>query len=387
MTWKVYQDENGGYAVRDGERLERVCASAEEAQAVARELNAQAEQLGAERVYDRFVSTQPGQAYRLLPFGPIQRASGGPARVLTAESARAFRLPHFKPPVKLGSHDETTLAGGHIVGLEVREDGLYAVPEWTERGSEAVNSGGYRYHSPEIIWGDGAIEDASTGKWIKGPLIVGDALLHTPALGEATALYTSQIRQQTNEGEIMEETVQVPKGIWDQFQSLFKPAPAVVETQAAATIPDEYSAAMKERDELKAKIEEIQAEKARIETVTRLGAEIKMRLGQEFDGAAADDAAVVLAGMSEDQRDWVMTRLAAMSKRIDYAMITAEIGTSGANSGSGDPRQDFAAAIQAKMRADSTLNYQQAYTLVKAEAPDLFHAYAEYVPGAKEKEG
>jgi hypothetical protein len=333
-----------------------------------------------ERIYDAFVATRPGEAYRLLPFGKIQRAKGGPERNLTPEMARQFKLPHFKPPVKLGSHEDTTPAGGHIIGLEVRDDGLYAIPEWTPKGDQTITDGDYKYHSPEIIWEDGAIEDATTGSWINGPLIVGDALLHVPALGEATALYTSQIK---TEGDIPmpEETVQVSKSLWEQLGALFKPAdpaPAPV-TPPPAVVPEEYVAAKRERDELAAKLAQIEADKLQAETITKLTADLRgEKFGKEFDDTAAPEAAKVLAGMRDEQREWVMTRLAAMSARINYAALTAEMGTS--SSGIQDPREALSAAVQAKM-SEKKINYADAYQIVKNEAPELFKAYAEYKSG------
>ena len=106
---------------------------------------------------DNYVATKAGQAYRLFPFGKIVK--NGKTREITPETASQFRLPHFKPAIKLGSHDDPTPAGGFIVALEVRDDGLYAIPEWNEVGDKAMQDGAYRYHSPEIIWGDGAIEN------------------------------------------------------------------------------------------------------------------------------------------------------------------------------------------------------------------------------------
>src|SRR5512146_469153 len=92
---------------------------------------------------DQYVSTRPGEPYRLLPFGRIVK--NGTARDITRELAGKFRLPHFKPPIKLGSHEETTPAGGHIIGLQVRDDGLYAVPEMTDKGAKSLDEGDYKY--------------------------------------------------------------------------------------------------------------------------------------------------------------------------------------------------------------------------------------------------
>ena len=177
-----------------------------------------------------------------------------------------------------------------------------------------------------------------------------------------------------------EETVQVPKGLMEQLTALFKPVVKAAEQTATVTIPEEYTAAVAERDQLKAQIAQIEADKLRVETVTRLGADLRSdKFGQEFAGTAAEDAASVLAGMTGEQAGWVMTRLAAMSKRIDYSAVTAEMGTDGANTIT-DPRQAFAAAVESKMKG-TKMSYQDAYALVKNEAPDLFAAYAAHVPG------
>src|SRR5512139_4007279 len=156
---------------------------------------------------DNYVTTNQGPAYRLFPFGVIYK--NGKRREITPEYAAQFKLPHFRPAVKLGSHEDTTPAGGFIVALEVRDDGLYAVPEWNEKGETAMQDGAYRYHSPEVLWDDGAIENPADGSLITGPLILGDALLHMPHLGEATALYS--IEPITEEQKM--ENVTVPASL------------------------------------------------------------------------------------------------------------------------------------------------------------------------------
>jgi len=158
-----------------------------------------------EYVITDFVTVAAGEPFRLLPFGQIVK--NGRKREVTRELAARFRLPHFRPPIKLGSHKDETPAGGHIVALEVRDDGLYAVPEYNDEGAAALARGAYRYHSPEIVW-EGGLEDPQTGDVQDGPLIIGDALLHTPHLGEAAALYTADITQ--GEQKMNEGTVTVP---------------------------------------------------------------------------------------------------------------------------------------------------------------------------------
>lgn len=336
-----------------------------------------------DRIIDNFVTTQPGQPYRLLPFGPIKRATGGPVRNLTPEMAAKFKLPHFQPPIKLGSHTEETPAGGHITALFVRNegdpktDGLWATPVMNDKGASSMGEGHYKYHSPEIIWAGGGIEDATTGQFIEGPLIVGDALLHVPALGEATALYTSQVY----EGEIMtaEPMVEVPKSFLDQLMAFFKtgePAKPEPQKPAEGIAPEKFAALQTEKDELAARVKQIEADQLRAVTVSKLATALKDpdKFSATFaSDKAATEAAEKLAALPSESAEWVMQQFGALSKRIDYSKLTAELGS---NSGASDsPRQAFAAAVTEKMRKDK-ISYADAYAIVKDEAPDLFSAYA-----------
>src|SRR3990172_324460 len=66
-------------------------------------------------ILDEFVSVRPGQPYRLLKIGRLVK--DGKERIITSELLSKFRLPHFKPAIKTGSHAEETPAGGHILAL------------------------------------------------------------------------------------------------------------------------------------------------------------------------------------------------------------------------------------------------------------------------------
>ena len=54
------------------------------------------------------VTVRPGEPFRLLPFGRLVK--GGRSWDITPEFARRFQLPHFKPPIKMGSHSDETPA-------------------------------------------------------------------------------------------------------------------------------------------------------------------------------------------------------------------------------------------------------------------------------------
>jgi phage I-like protein len=311
---------------------------------------------------DNYVATKTGQAYRLFPFGKIVK--NGKTREITPEFASQFKLPHFRPAVKLGSHDDATPAGGHIIALEVRADGLYAIPEWNEKGEIAMTDGAYRYHSPEVIWQDGAIENPADGSMINGPLIVGDALLHMPHLGEATALYSIE---PTHTEEIkMEENITMPKQLWDKFIApLFTKEPEVKEVVKTVE-PEDYAATKIERDELKARITEQEQATARKARVDKFDAELKET---KADPALSD----LLADLPDEKAEAIMKQFKALSAQINESALIEEKGTEGAPAE--DPKAAFNAAVLA-LSADKKISYNAAFEEVKTTQPDLFLAWA-----------
>lgn len=316
---------------------------------------------------DEFVTTRTGTPYRLFPFGTLVK--GGRTREITPDMAGKFRLPHFKPAIKLGSHYEPTPAGGHIIALEVREDGLYAVPEWNEKGEQALEDGAYRYHSPEVIWEDGALEDPTTGRPIPGPLILGDALLHMPHLGEAAALYSVGSTQK--EQNTMTEAFEFPQTFWDKLGAILKPAP--VEPKPAES--EEYQAVVVERDQYKAELDAFKAELAQNALVNELTSKLqdKEQFGMSFiELKGAQEAAGVLAGMSPEQRDWVMRNFKALAAQSDA--LTSEIGDNNGAAVTDDPISALDAAVRAK-QAESKLDYSAALNAVTIERPELLEAY------------
>ena len=307
-----------------------------------------------EYIIDNYVSTKPGQAYRLLPFGKIVK--NGKVREITPEYAATFKLPHFKPPVKLGSHNDETPAGGHIIGLEVRVDGLYAIPEWNEKGDASMNDGAYRYHSPEVLWDEGGIENPENGTVIRGPLILGDALLHTPHLGEKTAFYSfEQIGDTT-----MEENITMPKNIWDKFVApLFERTPEIKEV---VKLPEDYEAAKRERDEYKTKILEIEQTKERTARVEKFTVALK-------ETKVDFELSELLADLPEEKADAILKEFKALSAQIDESKLTGEKGADTAIET--DPKAAFNAAVLA-LSAENKINYNASFEEVKATQADLF---------------
>ena len=308
-----------------------------------------------------YVSVTPGEPYRLFPFGKIVK--DGEVRHITPELAAQFKLPHFKPPIKRGSHADEAPAGGHIQALEVREDGLYAIPEFNEKGLQTVTDGDYRYHSPEVIWSDGPVfEHPESGAMIHGPLIVGDALLHTPHLGEAAALYSVE---PNTEGNMTEQTR------WEKFQAWFEekfeqPEPAPEPEPEPAVEVEAYEAAVQARDNYKAELDRLNAEaeqKARVDKYTAAIAETK----------AQTELVELLAGLPDETADRIVQEFKALSAQIDEGALLGEKGTTGDGLPE-DPAAALNAAVQAKMQ-EKNINYNAALALVQDEAPELVANY------------
>ena len=318
---------------------------------------------------ENYVHTEAGEAFRLFPFGKLYKS--GKLHEITAESAKKFNLPHFKPAIKLGSHNNETAAGGHIKSLEVRDDGIYAIPEYTEKGSKAIKEGDYKYNSPEILWENQGLEDPTSGEMIPGPLIVGVALLHTPHLGEAAALYHIEpVDEEKKELEMTVEVVSVP--ILERVAAILRPE-KVEEEEPKVTLPENYEAEQAELTELRTfKTEKLEAD-VKAESLSAVKKEFET---EEFGTAyielgKSDGAAEVLASMSDDQRAWVLTNFKAMSAQIKASGdITKEVGKVGdAKTGS-----DAAHAIIEAHMAEHKVDYLTAFNAVRDAQPEIFEA-------------
>lgn len=319
---------------------------------------------------DQFVKTEPGEPFRLFPFGTISK--GGKKRLINADFARRVRLPHFKPPIKLGSHRDEVPAGGHIVALEVREDGLYAIPEYNEQGQKALANGAYRYHSPEIIW-EGGLENPTTGDLITGPLIVGTALLHTPHLGEAAALYhiTQGEVNMEHQGEMVSLSAlqQIADFLGFRKQPETTPDPTPAEPPQVDEYAAKFEAAQAEVEKLTAEMQRMQAEQQRGERVAHFAAEL-------HDAATlGEDAELhgLLADMEQEVAAEIVRRFKAVAEQAKVSNLTTDVGSSGTDD-EGDPVAAYNAAIVEKTKAG--MDFGAAAVAVAQERPDLYRAYA-----------
>ncbi len=160
------------------------------------------------------LSTEGGEPVReflLIPFGEVgvERAASGGGFVFTrrhAESARnwfvrlgrklAIDYEHQSLDRRNSRPDGLRPAAGWIGGLEVREDGLWAVDvTWTPRARELLRSGEYRYFSPVIYWSDEDFSDVVA----LGPV----ALTNDPAMHGVRPLAASRAaREAVESGQV-----------------------------------------------------------------------------------------------------------------------------------------------------------------------------------------
>lgn len=315
---------------------------------------------------DEFVTITPGEP---IPLFPLKRIYKGGKIIDIAAIASKIRLPHFKPAIKLGSHRDDAPAAGHITGLEVRDGHLWGLTEWTEKGLQAVNDGDYKYHSPEVIW-DGGMENPDTGELIEGPLIVGDALLHMPHLGESAALYSVDL--DGGKRNMADETVTLPVSWLDRLfnRQPEEPQEPITPPEPAGVEPDKFEALQKERDDMAAKLQAMEAEQKRGERVAQFAA--------EFKGTVLDDDAEIhelLADMGDQAAaQAILTKFKALSSQIVESNLTTDIGKSGGEPVTNDPDTAFDAAIKDRMNKDK-VSYNEAVALVVRDNPELYKAW------------
>ena len=324
-----------------------------------------------EQVYliDDYVTVRPGEPFRLFPIGRLVK--DGNIKELTKELLSRFKLPHFKPPIKLGGHEDETPAGGHIAGLEVRDDGLWALPEYTDKGNKAVEEGDYKYQSPEVIW-EGGFEDPDTGELIEGPLIVGAALLHMPHMGANAALYS--VDPISNGGADMSESVTVPVTWLERlFGSKDEPKPEPVQEPNPVDVsggePEKFDALEKERDDLQAKLQTMETEAQYGERIAHSAAEFKETVLDDNT-----DLHELMAGIRDEATaEALLVQFKALLGQIVESNLTTDIG-SGGELDDLPPAEALNTAVLAKME-EAKVDYNAAMNLIRDEQPDLFTPY------------
>jgi len=125
---------------------------------------------------------------RILPKGTFKRDG----RTIKLDDAFLLAIKQNFDNAALGrdvpvnfEHQYTALgAAGWVRALEVRDDGLYALIEWTDIGKEAIEKQRFKYVSVEL----GGAVDPKTGKVLGEDVLTGIALTNRPFFKGLTAL-------------------------------------------------------------------------------------------------------------------------------------------------------------------------------------------------------
>lgn len=184
-------------------------------------------QLDANSNYNIPEGLQIGKAFKTLSLGQVSSRMNGEkvgreiSSDLLQELVRVFKERQIQDPVIIDwQHATSPFNGGApappesgnslglILDLELREDGLYAIPAYNERGLEVVkNAGGILWSSPEYI--DGEVYSRDGGDKIGDAQLLAITLTPRPAQShnkiDSITLSEGAKEYQMNENDKLEE--------------------------------------------------------------------------------------------------------------------------------------------------------------------------------------
>ncbi len=139
-----------------------------------------------------------GQPFRIMPMGEFQRGERKIAIVKTDLEQMAANYatgkPRWKIPIYAGHPTDKQPdppSVGYVQKLEVRDDGLYAYPEYNDDGKVMIDKGQYRYNSPGVLWSKNGSTYADEQGKQHDNIVDHIALTNRPFFGQNTALFSA----------------------------------------------------------------------------------------------------------------------------------------------------------------------------------------------------
>ena len=337
-----------------------------------------------------------GQPFRVFPIGNFRR--GDREIVLTAERLKKIAQnyndgsPRWKIPIYPGHPTDTNpdpAKYGNATRLEFREnDGLYAHPEYTEEGEKSVESGGYQYVSPGIIWSGYTDEQGN-----EIPDVIDHiALTNRPFFGGRTAIFSSSEALMKDDPfselkEWFKETFKSPEATPPKSveatppkgQSMTQPTPVTFDAKAQV---DQLTAQLKaQKDEFDAKLT---AEKTRAdEFATQLAAEKKSREINELKIEAqnfthltlkADEYAEKIHTLPPEVAKWIKDKFAQFDAQLAQGALFGQFSRPDAQETSAENLETFTQKlIDEKYKGDAS-KYADAFVEAGKLRPDLVPA-------------
>lgn len=139
-----------------------------------------------------------GEPFRIFPVGEFKRGS----RTLSITKERLSEMkanydanrPRWKAPIYAGHPTDTNPDPpklGNVSKLELRDDGLYATPEYSDKGKELIGDESYQYVSPGVLWSlaGGKYADEQGNEFDN--VLDHVALTNRPFFGSKTAVFSS----------------------------------------------------------------------------------------------------------------------------------------------------------------------------------------------------
>jgi len=140
---------------------------------------------------------QAGKPFRVMPLGTFKR--GDRTLTITQDDLQQMAAnfeggrPRWKVPVYFGhptAEQPDPPKAGNVASVEVRDDGLYAVPEYTDKGKASVEDGEYQFVSPGVLWDkNGSAYVDEQGRQFDN-VIEHVALTNRPFFGQHVALFS-----------------------------------------------------------------------------------------------------------------------------------------------------------------------------------------------------
>ena len=308
-------------------------------------------------------------------------------------------------------------AAGWYVNVEVREDGLWALIEWTDEAARALKNREYRYFSPEFteVW-----THPKSGHTFNDVLF-GGAITNRPFLKDILPINLSEVVTNGNQGghlmdpkalrkalglpedasqEDVDKAVNaLPEGVREIVlaplnpdpsnepepkQTPPAPTPTATNDDEGANAPDPELVALSEKNPAIARMlrerEEDRKRLAALETSNRL-AEVNLAINELSEGkqfmlppASAVKLKDVVVGLPKASGDSVLKLL---SDVLAGGLVPLhEKGSTSPGTLTGDESKRFSDLVDAKIKASGdTLSYIDAVDAVILEEPTLYDAY------------
>jgi len=283
------------------------------------------------------------------------------------------------------AHDEEGIASGWITDLELRDDGLYALIDWTPRARAAIGAQELQFLSPSFDlngW------DSTIGKRV-GPMLQGAALLNTPFLFDLPSVAATREPNPTHHPD--------PEGPPQKGNTMLKKLLLALglpedttEEAALEKAKAMHVALSRQLSDVEAHVE-LSTKPLRVELaaakgeVTKLTAEVNKLQAEKFDGAATAlcDELVKSKKILPASRDSVVEYAKALGLEKAKTFFSALPGTvvpSGEQGVRGtetelDPKES-AAEWQVKLSELEAKGIKpaEAFRLAQKQNPDLFKA-------------